>query len=364
MLADILLKVAAMEAREKPDSEWRPRASLAGPDRCMRQQVYWASRTPRDREVNDRIWHIFDDGQWQEELMIQWIEKSGYQIHSRQMEVVGWDGEPKILAHVDGVFTDMLGVDRLLECKGINHFTFQSYWEQKGYPLDYFTQCALGSRGIQQVNPAAVEIVLLIKNKNTSGYIEYLMHYDSPNDTLTVKRLQRHTGEIADVGLIIKNICTDAAAKFRAVQAHVKAGTIPDRPFEAGDWHCDYCSWSERCWEGFVQELESLAVDVEMEPELEDTARYYKQLGAEITEQEKEKDGIRKQLLEAVVGRGIKRGRIGPYAISVSREERASIKWEDVPLEIIRSLDTYKVKKPVEILRVTEPKPKKEKAKK
>lgn len=361
MLADILLKVAAMEAREKPDGEWYPRASLAGPDRCIRQQVYWHGKTPKDKEVNDRIWHIFDDGQWQEELMIQWIEKSGFQIHSRQMEVVGWDGEPKILCHVDGVITDMLGVDRLLECKGLNHFTFQSFWDQKAYPLDYFTQCALGSRGIQQINPAAVEIVLLIKNKNTSGYIEYLMHYDSPNDTLTVKRLQRHTGEIADVSLTITNICADAAAKFHNIQAHVTAGTIPDRPFEPGDWHCDYCSWATTCWHGFVGELSSLAEKVELEPEVEDMLRYYNQLGAELKEQEEEKDKIRDQIKELLIAKGAKRGKAGNYTASLIRTEKSSVKWDDVPLQITRSLDPYREKKPMEQLRVTESKPKEKK---
>jgi hypothetical protein len=362
MLADVILKVAGMEARESDDQhDWRPRASLAGPERCIRQQVYWATKHPKDKEMGDRVFHIFNDGFWHEELMIEWIEKSGFQIHSRQMEVVGWEGEPKILAHVDGVITDMLGVDRLLECKGMNHFTFQSWWEQKSYPLDYFTQCALGSRGIQVVNPDAREIVLLAKNKNTSGYIEYLMEYDRPADQLIVKRLTRHTGEFAEVGLVIEHICEDAAKKFAEVIRYRDMGGLPERPFEPGDFRCDYCSWGQTCWEGFVGEIDNLAEKVELDEELADTARYYKQLSAEITEQEKEKEDIRKQLIQILSAKGAKSGKVGEYVISLSRSKRASITWDDVPLLVQRQLDPYRKETPTETLRVNEKKPDKQK---
>ena len=62
MLADILHKVAAMENKEKEPSKYYPRPSQSGPDKCIRQMVYWATDTPKDKDLPGRTLHVFDDG--------------------------------------------------------------------------------------------------------------------------------------------------------------------------------------------------------------------------------------------------------------------------------------------------------------
>jgi hypothetical protein len=156
--------------------------------------------------------------------------------------------------------------------------------------------------------------------------------------------------------MVIEHICEDAAKKFAEVMRYRDVGGLPERPFEPGDFHCDYCSWGQTCWDGFVGEIDSLAEQVELEEELADTARYYKQVSAEITEQETEKKDIRKQLLEILAAKGAKSGKAGEYVISISRSTRSSIEWEDVPLLLQRQLDPYRKETPTETLRVNEKK--------
>jgi len=84
MLADILLKTAGAE---KEDYVYYPRPSGAGTEQCIRQQVFQDMKIPIDLEYNDRMYMVFDDGHWHEELTNDWIRKTPYKLHSEQMPV-------------------------------------------------------------------------------------------------------------------------------------------------------------------------------------------------------------------------------------------------------------------------------------
>ena len=177
MIANILHTAAGMEREE---FKYRHRPSGAGPERCIRELVYKAKETTVDRQINDRILHIFQDGHWHEELTNDWIRKTTYKLHSEQMTVECGYG---LKGHIDGIIEDMLGNEYLYEHKGMNHFTFQRY-EKDTRPLDYFTQCALYLKGLMKVNPDINKAILLVKNKNTSAFLEFILRYDDQTDTL------------------------------------------------------------------------------------------------------------------------------------------------------------------------------------
>ena len=88
MLADLLIKIAGMTA--KPEAEYRPRPSSAGPERCLRQLVYKALGTP-GKPTGDRFIMVLDDSSWPEELTADWIRKSAFQPPDQQ-PVVGVEG--------------------------------------------------------------------------------------------------------------------------------------------------------------------------------------------------------------------------------------------------------------------------------
>ena len=84
MLAEILPKIAQMEYKEY---DFRPRPSMAGPERCSRQMVFHGmgvSRSP----MPGRAVMVFDDSSWHEELTADWLRKTAYKLHSQQKEQI------------------------------------------------------------------------------------------------------------------------------------------------------------------------------------------------------------------------------------------------------------------------------------
>jgi len=251
MLADVLLKVAGMTADDPHD--YYPRPSIAGPNRCIRQMVMWGLGLERNRSTPDRMIMVFDDGKWHEELTNDWIRKTAFKLHSEQMEL---DCAPPMkTGHIDGLLTDMEGMDTLLEEKSMNHFSFQRWWDGKEYPEDYFTQVAIYAESIQRtLNPELKKALLLIKNKNTSQYMEYLCDYDEPNDVLLVINRTNSNGITEQMNKSYPDIVSNAIIKFNQVENYIKKKKLPERQYYKDDWHCDYCSWCDTCWQGYEEE--------------------------------------------------------------------------------------------------------------
>lgn len=230
----MLLKIAA-EVQEE-SGPYRPRPSLAGPERCIRSLVYHAAGTPR-AALPGRAVVIFDDGRWHQQLLADWIRKSAYQLHSEEMLVE----TPVGPGHIDGIITDLLQLDRLLEVKSVNHFSYERWWKGD-YPLDYFTQVALYVAGLQKVQPEINEALLLCKNKNTSALMEFRLRYDRDDDSLALVEIIRSDGENSKSDFIMYCVTRVAVEKFRQVEEYAASKTLPARPFEYGsDWPCGYC---------------------------------------------------------------------------------------------------------------------------
>lgn len=346
MIVESLYKILEMANKEEPDHVYYPRPSLAGSERCIRQLVYSATNTERNSDLSGRTLSIFEDGSLHELAMGDLIQKSAFHLHSEQMKIEVAMLGLTLKGSIDGVVTDLLGNDRLIEFKSSNHFSFERYWNKETYPENYFAQVSIYCRGLQAVNPDIHEIVLLIKNKNNSAFLEYLLNYERETDTLTVLKKANHLGDQVIIHTekkpeIREKIVEKAFQKFLDVNAHAAAGTLPDRPFPSDSWQCEYCAYNRTCWSTYSEEVESMAESVELEPELADEVRYYKQLSAEITDQEKVKKAMRDKLLAVMQEKQAKVGKIGEYLVKMSISPTK--KLGDLPEAVDRMLDKYRV---------------------
>jgi len=353
MLAELLPKIAAMEAGERESSKYRKRPSSAGPEKCIRQMVYHGLDTKK-QQTGDRMWLVFDDSSWHEELSADWIRKTAFQLHSEQMKVdVG-----ELKGSIDGILTDITGVERLWEHKAINHFTFVMYWEGKNgsLPLDNICQSCIYCKAVQgdnPDNPDITEILLLIKNKNTAQYMEYLIEYH--DDVALIKEATHSTGEKKEINQLIYFPVSYCMDKFRQVQAHIEKKTLPPRQYEMTHWRCEYCPYMDKCWEGYENEFDKLESDAALEGDIVDLCKYYLECTMHESEMKKEKDGLKKQIKDILKAKEVKDGNAGEYVLKMSL-----VKYEKVADMNLVPKENIKTTMSTQ-LRITKPKPKKKK---
>jgi len=272
--------------------------------------VYHGLEFPRE-PFPGRMLLVFNDSSWHEELTADWIRKTIFRLHSEQMEIDC--RHPMRKGHIDGIITDLLKVDRLWEHKAINHFTFQRFWGGE-LPLDNLSQCAVYSDGIQRkINLDCKEIILLIKNKNTAQYMEYRCKYDLETDTLTIIDKSHSDGSHEKVNHILLRVVESAVEKFNMVLDYISRKTLPKRPYEIDDWHCEYCGWGKTCWKGYEKEFNELKTDAMLPEEVETTIRYYRELGAQKKDIEDEYKTMSDKVKNIMKDAGAREGRAGSY---------------------------------------------------
>jgi len=344
MLAEILHPIAAQFQQEEHD--YYPRPSLAGPERCLRQMVYWGLGIERN-PLPGRTFHVFDDSSFHEDLVADWIRKTAFKLHSEQMEVkivpppLSVKADFILDGHIDGIITDIENIDRLWENKAINHFTFMRYWNKEELPLDNITQCALYLRGLNVINPDLKEAILLIKNKNTSAYLEYLIEYDYRNDAAFIVHKINSQGEKVDIKESIEHITQAAFEKFALVQEHIQKKTLPKRQYERNHWRCEYCGWGQECWRNWEKEFAELKTDLIMPDEYADTARFYNELGAQLTDLNNQRKEVKAEFLKMLRGAGAKEGRAGEYVVQLKLRH---VKGYTSPARTDEILDVTKIK--------------------
>lgn len=337
MLAEIILKLAEFENEE--EHPYSPRASMAGPERCIRSMVYHGLNIER-KPLPGRALHVFSDSSWHEQLTDDWLRKSAYRLHSEQMHIevnAGLSFLPArtcmaligdkpcgreipagyIAGHLDGIVTDMMGTDYLYEHKAFSTFTVKRYWRKEELPLDNFTQCALYLRGLHEDNPDLKKGLLLIKDKNVSAFIEYQIEYDYKTDAAFIPQKVDSYGETVKIGESIEHICGAAFDKFDAVADYIAKKTLPSRPYDRDHWRCEYCGWGETCWEGWESEIEQMKLGGMFPNEVADMLRYYKELGGQGSSMEKEKKEIRGKILNLMKQAGYREGEAGEYTAAI-----------------------------------------------
>jgi CRISPR/Cas system-associated exonuclease Cas4 (RecB family) len=339
MIADIILKIAGMQGEEEGNHAYYPRPSLAGPDRCIRQMVFWAMGIPRE-PLPGRAVMIFDDSSFHEDLTGDWIRKSAFQLHSEQMEVdIGEQYGIHLKGHIDGIITDLSGTDIHFEHKAINHFTFQKYWSGE-VPMDYVTQTCLYNLGLKNDNPDIDQSILLIKNKNTAQYLEYLIEYRAP-DTATIIQRTNSQGETIEMGEVIERITENAFRKFAEVKKYAEEKRLPKRQYDIDNWHCEYCGWKEKCWDNWEAEFEQLKTNEMLPSDVADMVRYYRELGGQKSDIDKEYKSLASQIKALMKDNEMREGRTDEYVCRLRLEHRDEYV---VPAKTIEKLDIRKVK--------------------
>jgi hypothetical protein len=329
MLVELIPRVLAEEQAEtRRSGGWRPRCSSAGTERCIRKEVYKAVGYPA-KPFSGRTLLIFDDGEWHEELTIDKLQRTAMRVHSQQMALnpvyapdthrgyhcgVCEEADPKCSAetpcpnrgpgcphwveadtvhgHIDGIVTDPLGQDYLFEHKSANCWSWDRWANGAQIPWDYVTQCAMYVYGLRKEGSNVERAILLIKNKNNSAYLEFIV--ECPIDTLDpekVTRIVEGSFMEGDRAVPIKfdceveraNLITDAVERYCLIADLARRQELPSRPLPMGHFQCGWCEFADPCWEGYITTAKDLADDpsVEAEGELRDliiTARSLKDL--------------------------------------------------------------------------------------
>lgn len=338
MLSEIILKIAG-QFQEKEETAYYPRPSLAGKERCTRQLVYHGLNVPKE-PLAGRAVMIFSDSSFHEDLTADWIRKSAYQLHSEQMEVavdMGFDFRLK--GHIDGIVTDLLNNDYLWEHKAINHFSWQKYWDG-AIPYDYVSQCCIYLRGLHADNPNIQRAILLLKNKNTAAYMEFIIFYNYDQDVAVIETATNSNGEIKEINETIPDAVKSCFEKFAYVNECIKNKTLPKRDYFIGDdWHCDYCAYGKTCWEGYKKEFTELKTDTMLPDEVETMIRYYSELGAQKKDIESEYKDLSQKIKDTLKTAGAREGRAGGYIVKLSLIESNRIDKEKLtPAEIERAM--------------------------
>jgi hypothetical protein len=290
--------------------------------------------------MEDRFVVVLDDSSWHEELTADWLRKSAFQLHSQQMVVecgrVPHNNHIHVMkGHIDGILMDLSGVDRLWEHKAINHFAFQRYCNEE-YPLDYLTQCTLYLHGLQKIQPDIKEGILLLKNKNTSQYLEFLLSCDSENDILVVKEVITSNGSRRE-GEIFFHLYRNAVERFEEIEKRRLEHMLPERQYELGDWHCTYCPYGDICWENYESELDQFAQGIELDIEIAEMVREYREISLQMKEigekQDQLKGSIKSWLKKAKVGKG----KVGDLLVSLTLQKRSDIDNTFIPPELLQA---------------------------
>jgi len=347
MIAEIILKVAGFEKDETP---YYPRPSNAGLERCLRAMCYQAQNY-RGRLLGDRFYAVMDDSSWHEELTLDFLRKSSFQVHSEQMVVECGEtihnGVPfMIKGKIDGILTDLAGVDRLFEHKAINHFTFERYAHEQ-FPLDYLTQMAFYFVGLTRVQPDIKEGVLLIKNKNTSQYLEFLVDYDIASDVIRVLDVVKSDGTRRD-GLEFSGLYRHAMERFAEVERHRTEKSLPPRQYDPGDWHCSYCGFSQTCDSLYEEEFSSFTERADLS-EIEEIVTDYVRLTDFKKRTEKTLDEVKDAIKEVMKTKECKQGKSNGYLVSLSLQKRQSLDKSLIPPEILNDVQKETL---VEVLNV------------
>jgi len=352
MIAEILLKVAGFEkAREM---SYYPRPSMAGPERCLRQLCYMAQGL-KGSAMDDRMVVVLDDSSWHEELTADWLRKTAFQLHSQQMAfdcgAVVHNGRPFVVkGHIDGILTDLSGIDRLWEHKALNHFTFQRYLGGQ-YPLDYLTQCALYLVGLQKIQPEISEAVLLIKNKNTSAYLEFLLSYDSTNDVMKVREIICSDGTRRG-GDVFLNLYRDAFERFRRIERHGQERLLPERQYDLGDWHCEYCPYGALCWWNYEEEFGRLIQGAELEGDIAQVAAEYREVSCRVKGMERRQKELRDAMKKGLKTAGVSKGTAGGLFVSLTLQKRMAIDESLIPAEILQAAKKEKLMEVITIKKI------------
>lgn len=274
MFAETILGVAQLGIRP---STYRPRPSLAGPERCIRQLVYKGRGVP-EPPPGRRLAMIFRDGHAHEDTSLEFLQDSAFLIHGEQLPIdienaywwrtdhasfrcpecskaAGhdvWIPATRLHGHIDALATTLVGDTYLFEHKSVVSHFFRRYWEEGKTPFDYFTQVVIYLRGLKEKGIVISAGALVIKNKDTGAILEFEFTYNHDDDVLTITAIIKAPGhEYKRVHHEYPSLYEEALRRFEEVDRHIANKTLPARLDNPDDIRCEYCGHRDLCWEDY-----------------------------------------------------------------------------------------------------------------
>lgn len=360
MIAEIIPKVMEMTQRKK--EKYRPRCSNLGVEQCIRMQVYSAlGYTPKP--IPGRGIEVMDDSTWHEELTVDRLQKTIYKVHSRQMPLNAFSFQNILLAnsykceickkeipkhtvhgHIDGILQDSEGDEFLFEHKAINHFSFIAYETGNLYPVDYITQCVSYLLGLKESLDKLLKAIMVVKNKNTSKYMEYHISYDEQTDIARViiyrldytKNNEGILNEVKEV--FLEDIMGKAKQRIIDIGNYFIKKTLPLRQYEIDDYHCGYCPYFYECYKNYEAEIDNRKNEIKIIDEnIIKIIEKHVIIDAEIKSKEKELKEYKKAIKLYMAEKNAKTGVMDGIIVRISKGSKSIVDKALIPIQILQA---------------------------
>jgi hypothetical protein len=172
--------------------------------------------------------------------------------------------------------------------------------------------------------------------------MEFIISYDYASDVAVIEKSTNSNGETKEINHTIPNAVKSCFEKFRYVNECINKQTLPKRDYFIGDdWHCDYCAWGKVCWAGYRKEFTELKTDTMLPDDVVGMLRYYKELGGQKSDIEKEYKELSGKIKETMKQIGAREGRAGEFIAKITLSDVNRIDKEKLtPAEIARATVT------------------------
>jgi|GEM_PF-6828034 len=145
--------------------------------------------------------------------------------------------------HIDG----LIGGKILFEHKAYASERFREVVNERKLPRSVYVQVALYLRGLSYKGIKKARV--LVKDRNTSKYVEFLMEYDRIRDRLIVKEFIDDAGIREELGEVYRGIVKRALREASEVEEYLKRDEVPPvqgREFDTEE--CGRCPYRVRCF--------------------------------------------------------------------------------------------------------------------
>lgn len=348
MLIERLLTNTPIEAEEeRPERERGFYISPSKAGMCKRAGYLDASGV--EPEIPNAMMHIFEDGRVHEDTSIRWLGANGIEITDRQKPVnipipdsarlthtirscglCNTEIPPNhIHGHIDGIF-QLNGAKWLFEHKAVGDDVFQRY-KNEGVSYDYISQTALYLIGMRGITDA----LMLVKNRNSSRYLEAVLKYDKASDTVTLVSQKDSSGRETRFMKDYQGVFSENLRRFSDLESHISEDRLPPR--EAGT-RCFSCFYKGACDAHFREDManlrdssvESLGFTADRREEFIRKVKEYYELKTKNDDTYRQLKSTRAELVELMSSLGVKKINTGDgYTAYCIPSQRSVIEYDE-----------------------------------
>lgn len=199
---------------------------------CERSLQYEFFNTPKDfeKDFTGRTLRIFKRGFWIEDIMVDWLRNSGFnlKVSDQDGQQFGFEFlDGKIKGHCDGVFVG-----------GNSDYKYPALWENKGTGAKSFN--VVKKQGLKKAKPEYYAQIQIYQKR--FQLVDNPAFFSIVNmDNMEIHwELIEHNAQYADM----------LEAKGRRIVQACDAGELLPKQFNDPSYFvCKWCSWHDRCHE-------------------------------------------------------------------------------------------------------------------